>query len=102
MDKSTYAKFVKFGGDVLAVHVASMSFLPEWQVVPDIRAALTENPPSYEEAQRWEMQRMIKELGKKTYDDYIREAEYRFQLLNGIQFSDPITNPPVVENLRTP
>lgn len=99
-DKATWAKFRNFGDDVRNVHLASMSYLPEWQTLADTRAALDERVRTHDDDLRTETERLREQARNKNYEDYIREAEQRFNFLqHGIRYktnSNSNSSPPPI------
>jgi DNA repair exonuclease SbcCD ATPase subunit len=82
-DRATRSEFQSFGSHVLRVKAASTPFLPEYQVDPDPPIASDQSQStSYDNDLRRQAMRSLSTAAKKTYEDYIREAELRFDLLN--------------------
>jgi len=77
-DKATWEKFREFGGHVLDVHLASMGFLPEWQLEPDPqRISNKRTVRTYDDDLQTESGRVWRIAIHKSLADYIREAEER-------------------------
>lgn len=94
-DKATWTKFQDLGTHVLKVHAASTQFLPEYQVDPDPPPISQQNtPPSYNDDIRTETMKAISQASKKTYEDYIREANERFDLLTTATSNKTTATPP--------
>lgn len=80
-DKATWAKFGDFGKHVLSVRVASANYLPEWQLDSVFQTALDERPVrTYDDDSRTEQQMVLRQAASKTYDDYLRDAQDRYEL----------------------
>jgi hypothetical protein len=91
-DRATWSKFQTFGTHVLQLKAASTAFLPEWQVDPDPVPDKSQST-TYDDDLRKQIQRLLSPESIKSYDDYIREAQQRFELLNPIApHGNSITN----------
>lgn len=77
-DIGTWKKFKDFGQDVLAIHTSSIHYLPEWQTLPDLRAAWSEKKMTYEDDLRTEAEKVSTHLTNRNYRYRINEAEKRF------------------------
>ena len=88
-DKVTWAKFRRFGDEVMSVHFATMNYLPEWQSLAELRALDSERGRTYDDDLRTETARLLAQARIKTYEDYIRQAEERFHFLQyGIRYNN--------------